>query len=101
MGTASFVLVGCDASPETSLSSCCHVAGRTMSRGAAKRAVAGQDLRRQLKARGIVVHCPSNSELAEEAPIAYKDVERVVDVVVRARIARTVARLRPVGVLKG
>jgi tRNA-splicing ligase RtcB (3'-phosphate/5'-hydroxy nucleic acid ligase) len=57
-------------------------------------------VRRELEAAGIV-RCPSNEELAEEAPIAYKDVERVVDVVVRAGIAKRVARLRPLGVLRG
>jgi tRNA-splicing ligase RtcB len=72
-----------------------------MSRGAAKRLVIGASLRRELEARGIVVRCPSNAELAEEAPVAYKDLERVVDVVARAGIARKVARLRPIGVLKG
>lgn len=101
MGTASFVLVGTDASSEISLGSCCHGAGRRMSRGAAKRSVAGNELRRELEERGIVVRCPSNAELAEEAPVAYKDVERVVDVVQRAGIARRVARLVPLGVLKG
>jgi tRNA-splicing ligase RtcB len=101
MGTYSFVLVGTDASEEASLSSTCHGAGRAMSRGAAKRQVTGAALRKELEARGIVVRCPSNAELAEEAPIAYKDVERVVDVVARAGIARKVARLRPIGVLKG
>ncbi len=58
-------------------------------------------LRKELEAQGIVVRCPSNAELAEEAPVAYKDVERVVDVVARAGIARKVARLKPLGVLKG
>lgn len=101
MGTSSFVLVGTDEAAETSLSSTCHGAGRTLSRGAAKRRVEGGRLRRELAARGIVVRCPSNSELAEEAPLAYKDVDAVVDVVVRAGIARRVARLRPLGVLKG
>lgn len=101
MGTHSFVLVGADGSRDVSLSSTCHGAGRALSRGAAKRQVVGAELRRQLEARGIVVRCPSNAELAEEAPIAYKDVERVVDVVARAGIARKVARLRPIGVLKG
>jgi tRNA-splicing ligase RtcB len=72
-----------------------------MSRGAAKRNIKGAELRKQLEAQGIVVSCPSNAELAEEAPSAYKDVERVVDVVARAGIARKVARLRPLGVLKG
>jgi tRNA-splicing ligase RtcB len=72
-----------------------------MSRGAAKRAVTGAELRRQLESQGIVVRCPSNVGLAEEAPLAYKDVDRVVDVVHQAGLARKVARLRPVGVIKG
>jgi tRNA-splicing ligase RtcB len=101
MGTSSFVLVGTDASQDISLASTCHGAGRAMSRGAAKRQVVGATLRKELESRGIVVRCPSNSELAEEAPRAYKDVERVVDVVARAGIANKVARLRPIGVLKG
>ncbi len=101
MGTASFVLAGTDAAREISLASSCHGAGRAMSRGAAKRKVVGADLRRQLIAAGIIVRCPSNAELAEEAPVAYKDVERVVDVVERAGIASKVARLKPLGVLKG
>jgi tRNA-splicing ligase RtcB len=101
MGTASFVMVGLDASSDVSFGSACHGAGRTLSRTAAKHKVAGSALRRQLEAAGIVVRCASNEELAEEAPLAYKDVERVVDVVARAGIAKKVARLRPLGVLKG
>jgi len=101
MGTASFVMVGTDAAKDISLSSSCHGAGRALSRTAAKRRVDGGALRRELEARGIVVRCPTASELAEEAPIAYKDVERVVDVVARANVARKVARLEPIGVVKG
>ena len=101
MGTASFVLVGTDQAAELTWSSSCHGAGRAMSRGAAKRAITGQELRRQLAAQGIVVRCPSNAELAEEAPLAYKDVDRVVDVVHRAGVARKVVRLKPLGVVKG
>ena len=101
MGTASFVLVGSDAARDIALASACHGAGRAMSRAEAKRRMQGATLRRELEQRGIVVRCPSNAELAEEAPAAYKDVERVVDVVERAGIARKVARLRPIGVLKG
>ena len=101
MGTRSFVLVGAPASADVSFASCCHGAGRALSRHAAKRQVEGHLLRKELEAEGIAVRCPSNAELAEEAPVAYKDVERVVDVVVRAGIARKVARLRPRGVLKG
>jgi tRNA-splicing ligase RtcB len=101
MGTASFVLVGTDQASALSLSSCCHGAGRAMSRSAAKRTVKGADLRRELESRGIVVRCPSPAELAEEAPLAYKDVDRVVNVVHAAGIARKVARLVPLGVVKG
>ncbi len=72
-----------------------------MSRGAAKRAVTGAQVRRELESRGIVVRCSSKSGLAEEAPLAYKDVDRVVDVVHQAGLARRVARLIPVGVIKG
>lgn len=72
-----------------------------MSRGEAKRTTTGSAVRRQLAERGIVVECVSNSELAEEAPLAYKDVERVTEVVDRAGLARRVARLKPLGVIKG
>ncbi|MDP2307229.1 MAG: RtcB family protein [Pseudomonadota bacterium] len=101
MGTASYVLVGTDEAGEVSFASCCHGAGRAMSRGAARRKVPGAVVRAELEALGIVVSCPSNAELAEEAPLAYKDVERVVDVVCRAGISRRVAKLVPLGVLKG
>jgi tRNA-splicing ligase RtcB len=101
MGTSSFVLVGRDESMDVSLSSACHGAGRALSRTSAKKRVEGAALRRELETHGIIVRCPSNSELAEEAPVAYKDVDRVVDVIARARIAGKVARLRPLGVLKG
>ncbi len=72
-----------------------------MSRTGARKRISGADLRRQLEAQGIVVRCPSNRGLAEEAPFAYKDVERVVDVVARAGLARKVVQLRPLGVVKG
>jgi tRNA-splicing ligase RtcB len=101
MGTRSYVLVGTAASADLSFGSCCHGAGRALSRHMAKRQVQGHVLRKELEAQGIVVRCPSNAELAEEAPVAYKDVDRVVDVVAKAGIARKVARLRPWGVLKG
>jgi tRNA-splicing ligase RtcB len=100
MGTASFVLTGAGASA-VSFASACHGAGRALSRTAAKAQVRGGELRKELLAHGIVVRCPSNAELAEEAPVAYKDVERVVEVVQRAGLARKVARLLPLGVLKG
>jgi tRNA-splicing ligase RtcB len=101
MGTASFVLVGAPGSLERSFGTCCHGAGRRMSRTGARKQIGGAELRRQLEAQGVVVRCPSNRGLAEEAPFAYKDVERVVEVVERAGLAGRVARLRPAGVVKG
>ena len=101
MGTASYVLVGTDQALALSFGSACHGAGRRMSRHVAKRTKPGHEVRRELEAQGIVVACPSSGELAEEAPFAYKDVEAVVGVVHRAGLARKVARLRPLGVIKG
>jgi len=101
MGTASWVLVGTEGSMERALGSCCHGAGRTMSRRQAKRSIHGGTLCRELEDRGIRVRAGSLPGLAEEAPAAYKDVDEVVEVVVAAGIARKVARLRPVAVVKG
>jgi tRNA-splicing ligase RtcB len=101
MGTASYVLVGTDEALRLSFGSTCHGAGRRMSRTAAKKVKPGHEVRRELEARGIVVRCSRSGELAEEAPHAYKDVDRVVDVVHRAGLARRVARLTPLGVVKG
>jgi tRNA-splicing ligase RtcB len=72
-----------------------------MSRHAAKAQVTGGALRRELEAQGIVVRCPTSVGLAEEAPFAYKDVDRVAEVVEGAGLARRIARLRPLGVIKG
>ncbi len=101
MGTWSYVLAGRSGSIERSFGTVCHGAGRLMSRTGARKRVQGADLRRQLEAEGIAVRCPSNRGLAEEAPLAYKDVEAVVNVVERAGLAARVARLRPIGVVKG
>ena len=101
MGTASWVLVGTDAGFGLSFGSTCHGAGRAMSRTAAKKVQKGNEVRKALEDRGIVVRCASAGELAEEAPHAYKDVDRVVDVVHDAGLARKVARLVPLGVVKG
>lgn len=101
MGTASWVLAGTDENMTLSFGSTCHGAGRAMSRTAAKKLKGGGEVRRELEEQGIVVRCGSRGELAEEAPYAYKDVERVVDVVHRVGLARRVARLRPLGVVKG
>jgi tRNA-splicing ligase RtcB (3'-phosphate/5'-hydroxy nucleic acid ligase) len=99
MGTASYVLVGID--PGGAFSSTCHGAGRTMSRHAATRKVKGAELRDELEHRGIAVRAASARGLAEEAPFAYKDVDQVVAACERAGLARRVARLVPMGVVKG
>jgi tRNA-splicing ligase RtcB len=101
MGTSSFVLAGEPGSLDRSFGTTCHGAGRRMSRTGARKEITGQELRRELERDGIVVRCPSNKGLAEEAPFAYKDVERVVEVVERAGLARRVVQLRPLGVVKG
>jgi tRNA-splicing ligase RtcB len=101
MGTASYVLVGTDKALDLTFGSTCHGAGRVMSRSQAKKKVWGEDLLRQLREQGIAVQAGSMSGLAEEAPQAYKDVDRVVEVVEGAGIARRVARLLPMGVIKG
>lgn len=100
MGTASYILVGTDKAADTFFS-VCHGAGRAMSRHAALKQVQGVQVRRQLEEKGIVVRCLSNKGLAEEAPLAYKDVDNVVRVVAQAGLAKLVARLRPLGVVKG
>jgi tRNA-splicing ligase RtcB len=101
MGTASWVLVGTEGSMAQTFGSTCHGAGRTMSRRKAKKMVRGTKLKAQLEQDGISVRAGSMAGLAEEAPIAYKDVDNVVEVVDGAGIARKVARLRPIGVVKG
>lgn len=101
MGTASYVLVGTQAAMALSFGSACHGAGRVMSRHQALKQVQGSELRQELEQQGIVVRAGSNKGLAEEAPIAYKDVSRVVEVVHGAGLARKVARLRPLAVIKG
>jgi tRNA-splicing ligase RtcB len=101
MGTSSFVLAGEPGSMELAFGSTCHGAGRRLSRTAARKQVQGAELRRQLEEQGIVVRSPSNKGLAEEAPFAYKDVDRVVEIVERAGLSRRVAQLRPLGVIKG
>jgi tRNA-splicing ligase RtcB len=101
MGTSSFVMRGTQGSMERSFGSACHGAGRRMSRTGARRKITGAELRHRLEAAGIVVRCPTQRGLAEEAPFAYKEVERVVRVVERAGLAAPVAQLRPLGVVKG
>ncbi len=101
MGTASYVLVGTAAALEETFGSSCHGAGRTMSRSAAKKKIHGATLRRELEEQGIHVRAESLAGLAEEAPDAYKDIDAVIEVVHGAGLARKVARLRPLAVMKG
>ncbi len=101
MGTASYVLVGTDKAMSLTWGSTCHGAGRVMSRTQALKKIRGSDLRRSLEQQGIVVRAGSDKGLAEEAPDAYKDVSQVVQVVDGAGLARKVARLRPLAVIKG
>ena len=91
------MLVGTDEGLGLSFGSTCHGAGRAMSRTAAKKVQKGNEVRKALEDKGIIVRCASAGELAEEAPHAYKDVDRVVDVVHNAGLARKVARLVPLG----
>ena len=101
MGTASWVLIGTEESMAQTFGSTCHGAGRTMSRKKAKKTIHGGSLREELERRGIHVRAGSMAGLAEEAPKAYKDVDRVVEVVHSAGIAKRVAQLKPVAVIKG
>jgi tRNA-splicing ligase RtcB len=101
MGTASYVLVGTADAMEESFGTCCHGAGRVMSRTAAKKRIHGGTLRKELEAQGIRVRAGSMPGLAEEAPDAYKDIDAVVEVVHGAGLARKVAKLRPLAVMKG
>jgi tRNA-splicing ligase RtcB (3'-phosphate/5'-hydroxy nucleic acid ligase) len=99
MGTCSYVLTG--VAGGGAFASTCHGAGRVMSRHQALRSVKGQELQRRLEARGIAVRGTSSRGLAEEAPEAYKDVTAVVEAAEGAGLCRKVARLVPLGVVKG
>jgi len=100
MGTASYVLVGTKEGEEAFYSTC-HGSGRTMSRHAAIRAISGQEVIRNLQQKGILVKCWSIRGIAEEAPLAYKNIDQVVEVVDRAGLSRKVAKLVPLAVIKG
>ncbi|HYL12191.1 MAG TPA: RtcB family protein [Terriglobales bacterium] len=101
MGTASYVLAGTAGAMQETFGSTCHGAGRVMSRAKAKKMVNGAELRQELQSRGILVRAGSMSGLAEEAPAAYKDVSRVVDVVHKVGIGKKIAKLEPIAVIKG
>ena len=101
MGRASWILAGQPGSMEQTFGTACHGAGRMLSRTAAVRASQGRRIDRELLEKGIVAKARSWKGLAEEQPAAYKDVDLVVEVVQRAGLAKKVARMRPIGVIKG
>jgi len=101
MGTASYILVGTNKAMEISFGSAPHGAGRVLSREEAKRRYRGSEIKSTLESRGIVVRAASMAVVAEEAPSAYKDVDRVADVADRAGMAKKVVRLVPISVVKG
>ncbi|MCX5922322.1 MAG: RtcB family protein [Candidatus Dependentiae bacterium] len=101
MGTSSYVLVGTQEGMDASFGSSCHGAGRKMSRTQAKHTVHGAQLRKELEQAGIMIRSNSDPGLAEEAPVAYKDIDTVVSVVDGAKLARKVARVLPLAVIKG
>jgi tRNA-splicing ligase RtcB len=101
MGRASWVLVGQPGSMAKSFGTTCHGAGRAMSRTAAVKEAAGRRIDKELEARGVIARAQSRKGLAEEQPKAYKNVDEVVEVVHRAGLSNKVARMRPIGVIKG
>jgi tRNA-splicing ligase RtcB len=101
MGRASWVLVGQPGSMEKTFGTTCHGAGRAMSRTAAVKEAAGRRIDKELEAKGIIARAQSHKGLAEEQPKAYKNVDDVVEVVHQAGLSHKVARLRPIGVIKG
>ncbi len=101
MGRASWVLVGQPGSMEKTFGTTCHGAGRAMSRTAAVKEAAGRRIDKELEAHGVIARAQSRKGLAEEQPKAYKNVDDVVDVVHTAGLSRKVARMRPIGVIKG
>ena len=101
MGRASWVLVGQPGSMEHTFGTTCHGAGRVMSRTAAVRATGNRKIDKELEAAGVIARAQSRRGLAEEQPKAYKNVDDVVDVVHEAGLSKKVARMRPIGVIKG
>jgi tRNA-splicing ligase RtcB len=101
MGTCSYVLAGTEKSSGLTFGSSCHGAGRRLSRTAAKKEVNAPELKRSLREKGIYVEAGSFRGIAEEAPVAYKDVNLVVDAIHLSGVAKKVARLRPLTVMKG
>ncbi len=101
MGTASWVLAGSEGAVRETFGSVCHGAGRMMSRTAARRGKDAREEQKKLEERGILVRSETRDGILEELPEAYKNVDEVIEVVHRAGLARKVARLRPMAVIKG
>jgi tRNA-splicing ligase RtcB len=101
MGTASWILVGVHGSMKETFGSVCHGAGRLLSRTAAKKGRDARSVQMSLEAKGIIVRSETRDGILEEIPEAYKDVDEVIAVVEGAGLAKRVARLRPMGVIKG
>jgi tRNA-splicing ligase RtcB len=101
MGRCSYILVGTERAMEETFGSTCHGAGRLMSRTQAIKQSRGRSIAQEMEQRGVIVMAEGRATLAEEVPEAYKDVSDVVEVVHQAGISRKVARLRPLGVIKG
>ena len=102
MGRYSYLAVGGERAMELSFGSTCHGAGRVQSRSGARRQLRGRDIRKELQERGIIARASGGwAALAEEASEAYKDVANVVEVCHKAGLSTMVARMRPMGVIKG
>jgi tRNA-splicing ligase RtcB len=101
MGRASFVLIGTEQGMQESFGSTCHGAGRVMSRHQAMKKAKGRAIWREMEDKGIIVRATGRRTLAEEMPEAYKDVSEVVNVVHKAGLSKKIAKLRPLGVIKG
>jgi tRNA-splicing ligase RtcB (3'-phosphate/5'-hydroxy nucleic acid ligase) len=101
MGTSSYVLVGSEGALRETFGTTCHGAGRVMSRTAAKASAEAVNAKQRLEEQGIIVRAETRDGISEEIPEAYKDVNAVIDVVHNAGLAKRVARLKPIGVIKG
>ncbi len=101
MGRASYILAGTQQAMDETFGSTCHGAGRVMSRNQAMRTSRGRSISKEMEERGVYVRAASKATLAEEMPEAYKDVSKVVRVVHRAGISKLVAKIIPMGSIKG
>jgi tRNA-splicing ligase RtcB len=101
MGTGSWLLAGAETAMKETFGSVCHGAGRRLSRAAARKGRNARDEQQKLADAGVIVRSESRDGILEEIPEAYKDVDEVIEVVHQAGLAKKVARLRPMGVIKG